>query len=116
LSAEVYAFNISTNSICLDRAEVEGQGRLRVLSVGSVQLQTMVSQWPSPWLAPSPFLSGDPNAPLLVIQIAVGSTELTERFEVLQRLVADAKPSESSLGASPLLPSILSPVPRIAIA
>lgn len=116
LSAEVYAFNISTNSICLDRAEIEGQGRLRVLSVSSVQLQTMVSQWPSPWLAPSPFLSGDPNAPLLVIQIVVGSTELTERFEVLQRLVADAKPSESSLGASPLLPSILSPVPRIAIA
>lgn len=116
LSAEVYAFNMSTSNICLVRAEAKGRGRLRVISVGGVQLQTMISQWPSPWLAPSPFLSGDSNAPLLVIRISVGNTEVTERFEVLQRLVADAKPNESSLSAAPLLPTILSPVPRVAIA
>lgn len=109
LDAEVYAFDLSACSIYLDRTEAKAH--LRILSVDLLQCGVLISQWPSPWLTPSRFLSGDPNAPLLTIRISIGSVETTERLEILQRLVADAKSTPSS--SNPLLPSILSPVPRM---
>jgi hypothetical protein len=114
IEAEVYAFDLSSRSIHLDKTESKGHGHLRVVSIGRLQCGILVSQWPSPWLAPSRFLSGDPNAALLVVRISVSTVEATERLEVLQRLFAGAMATHSSTHISPLLPSVLSPVPRVA--
>src|ERR1700720_2318480 len=61
LDAEVYRFNLSARSIFLDRTEARGCGLLRLVSVGRLQCDVLISQWPSPWLKSSRFLSGDPN-------------------------------------------------------
>lgn len=114
IDVEVYAVDLSADSIYLDRAETEGHGRLRVVSVAHLRCDMLVSQWPWPRLSPSPFLSGDPNTPLLAVRIGLGTIEAAERLDVLQRIITDTTPVQHS-NASPLLPSILSPVPRVAL-
>ena len=114
MDAEVYAFIFSARNAYLEKSENKGRGRLQVVSIGHWHCDVLVSQWASLWLAPSRFLSGDPNAPLLVLRIAVGAVEATERLEILQQLVTDTKPTQNTSNATPLLPSILSPVPRVA--
>ncbi|CCM03163.1 uncharacterized protein FIBRA_05285 [Fibroporia radiculosa] len=115
LGADVYRLNLSTNRISLDRS---GSGaivdHLQVLSIGSLQVDAMISQWPSPWLCSPRFLSGDPNSQLLAVNIDLGEVRLTERLEVLRVILARQQPpAEPTDGRAPL-PSILSPVPRIA--
>lgn len=115
LHAEVYSCEISARRVCIDRTEVNGPGHLRILSVGHLGLDIILSQWPSPWLSSSSFMTGDPNAAFLVARISIGSVEITEHLEVLQRLVAHAHPASRPVRTSPLLHSILSPVPRVAL-
>ena len=38
------------------------QDHLRILTVGPLKTELLVSQWPSPWLQGPSFMAGDPNA------------------------------------------------------
>jgi hypothetical protein len=78
-------------------------GVIPLLMLGSVDLRVLVSQWPLPWLVPSPFLLGDPNAPLLVAQLNIGALEVTERLEFAQQFFS--KMYSSQHPESTLLPS-----------
>ncbi|KAH9951643.1 golgi-body localization protein domain-containing protein [Amylocystis lapponica] len=115
LITDVYRLNFSTGLVGLDRV---GSGTamdsLQVFSTTNICLETIVTQWPLPWLKESTFLSGDPNAQLLAVDVAVGDIQLIEQLDVLQTLLSRAKvPAEKPRDARPLLPTILSPVPRV---
>ena len=117
LTADVYKLDFSVEKIALDR---EGSGalqqHLRVVDVGSVTATILVSQWPAPWLQGPSFLGGDPNAQFLIAQLSLGDIAITERLEIVQRLLSKRKPTKApGPEAHPLLPPLLSPVPRISI-
>ena len=88
---------------------------LQLLTLGPIEVQSLVSQWPSPWLLASPFMCGDANASLLVVRIHIDAVEVTERVEILQQLMARITPSDQLAVGSPLSPSSLITVPRMAL-
>ncbi|KZT12507.1 uncharacterized protein LAESUDRAFT_638973 [Laetiporus sulphureus 93-53] len=112
-SADVYRADISTSLFSLDQS---GYGavidHLRVISAGPIQLNTLVSQWPSPWLSCSSFLCGDPNSQLLGIHVDLGDVQITQRLEVFHALLAREKPQRQDADKPPL-PTVISSVPRI---
>ena len=114
LNADVYRVTLAANQITVERS---GSGalvdHLRLLSVSSIFAGAVVSQWPTPWLKGPSFLSGDPNSQLLAIDVELGKVEVTERLEVLQAMMAKTKPPKIQIEPRPLLPTVLSPVPRI---
>ncbi|KAJ6598956.1 golgi-body localization protein domain-containing protein [Mycena vulgaris] len=115
LDPDGYAFTFATGEIDVNRTAPLSQ--IRLLVIKSTDFQSLAIQWPVPWLHTSPFIGGDPNAPLVAIQAKVGAINLTERLDCLTRLVADlpraprteSKPSEPSLS----MPLHAYPVPRV---
>ncbi|CAL1700808.1 unnamed protein product [Somion occarium] len=114
LSANVYAFGLSIREITLDRI---GSGavsdHLRLVGLGPLTVEAVASQWPAPWLRGPTFMTGDPNAQVLLIQVSLDKVEVTERLEVLQAFLERRKSTKVHPGTKPSLPEILSPVPRI---
>lgn len=116
LTADVYQVGFSVEHISLDRVGIGAlQDHLRVVSVGAIKAEVLVSQWPSPWLQGPSFLSGDPNAQFVIARLSVGDIEIKERLEVVKQLLDRKKPtkSPSPSESSPLLPPVIAPVPRI---
>ncbi|KAH9938206.1 golgi-body localization protein domain-containing protein [Fomitopsis serialis] len=115
LSSDVYRLTVSAHQVTLDRF---GSGalvdHLRLLSISSIFAGAVVSQWPTPWLKGPAFMSGDPNSQLLAIDVELGTVEVTERLEVLHAMMAKTKPPKPKTEARSPLPTVLSPVPRIA--
>ena len=118
LSADVYALDFSVEQVLLDRMSVgELQDHVRVITVGPVKTEVLLSQWPSPWLQSTSFMAGDPNAQFVIARLALGDIEITERLEVLQQLLNKKKPPRPSSISEPrpLLPPVLAPIPRASI-
>lgn len=115
LSADAYRLGFSTNSFTLDRS---GSGalldHLQVIVAGPLELDVLVCQWPSPWVRGPTFLSGDPNSQFLAVNLELGAVRLTERLEVLRGMLSRVPSTERRPDVRPLLPTILSPVPRVA--
>ncbi|KAJ7094663.1 golgi-body localization protein domain-containing protein [Mycena belliarum] len=114
LDPDGYAFDLSLGVINMDRNTPFSHTRLLVIK--ATDFQSLVVQWPSPWLHVSPFISGDPNAPLLAVHARIGAVSLTERLDCLQRLFAHLPRSESKLSepsSSMLSPAY--PVPRLSL-
>lgn len=115
LSADVYRLDFSVSSLTLDRF---GSGavvdHLQVISVDLVKIDAVVSQWPFPWVCGPTFMSGDPNSQLLAVNLELGSIRLTERLEVLQSMLANRPSPKPHSESRTLLPSVLSPLPRVA--
>ncbi|KIP10738.1 hypothetical protein PHLGIDRAFT_22173 [Phlebiopsis gigantea 11061_1 CR5-6] len=117
LTADVYKLDFSVEKIALDR---KGSGalqeHLRVVDVGGVTTTILVSQWPAPWLQGPSFLGGDPNAQFLIAQLSLGDIAITERLDIVRHLLSRRGPTKSpGPEPHPLLPPVLSPVPRMSI-
>ncbi|PCH41098.1 hypothetical protein WOLCODRAFT_89020 [Wolfiporia cocos MD-104 SS10] len=117
LCADVYRMCFTTGQSSLDRS---GSGvltdRLRVVLAGPLKIESVISQWPSPWFKSPLFLRGDPNAQLLAIYVDLASIRITERLDILHALLSRQKmPTERKTETRSLLPSVLSPMPRFAI-
>ncbi|KAG6821618.1 hypothetical protein H0H93_000127 [Arthromyces matolae] len=108
---DVYGFKFS-----IAQAAIERRTRLdsmRLLTLDTVQIQAIVTQWPAPWLTPSTFIVGDPNSPFVAIRAKLGGLDVTERLERLRELVAHLEPSVQKDDPKPPKPSIS--MPRLAI-
>lgn len=118
LTADVYSLDFSVQQVSLDRIGMGAfQEHLRVLALGPVKMVVLISQWPSPWLEGPTFLCGDPNMQFLIARLSLGNIEVTERLEVVQQLLYRTKPQkpQAPLEPHPLLPPVLSPVPRLSL-
>ena len=115
LEAPVYAFDVATSNAAVHRTNTGTPERMQILHVGETHLHVLVSQWPTPWLASSHFLVGDPNAPLLAARLSVESIELAEHLDALKGILLHFGPPLNPPVPSPALPNILSPVPRLAM-
>lgn len=117
-ASDVYSLVLVAKKLTLDRNGVgELMHHLRVLTLRSFQWDSLVTQWPSPWLGGTPFLTGDPNAQLLVSNMSLASVELTERLDMLEKLTQkEGRPDfEKTIYGQSLLPSILAPIPKVAL-
>lgn len=88
---DTYGFGFSVHQVTVDRRTPLDS--LRLLTLERVAFQALATQWPSPWLVASPFMCGDPNAPLLAIRVEIEGIDFTERVECLRDLVAHLEPS-----------------------
>ncbi|KAJ3512535.1 hypothetical protein NLJ89_g3461 [Agrocybe chaxingu] len=109
-----YALKLTLRQITLERDARPHTTRLA--RIGLVELQTLIFQWPAPFLFPSPFLRNDANASFLAVHLRFANIHLTDRLHDLQRVLdvlekSDKKNKEAS--ATPIPPSI--PLPRLAI-
>lgn len=116
-AAEAYSVELVAKQFTLDRNSVgELMDHLRVITLKTFRWDTLISQWPSPWLRGNSFLAGDPNAQLLVSNVSLDTVEITERLDMVERLVRRERSPESvekAIHGQPLLPPLFSPVPRV---
>ncbi|KAJ7590960.1 hypothetical protein C8J56DRAFT_1047199 [Mycena floridula] len=103
LTPEIYSTIVSVRQMTLDRTS---GAKLRLATVGKVEVQLLGIQWPSPWLKPLPFFGGDANAAIAIVRVMVEAIDMQERTESFYKL-ADRLSSQ----ASPSVPSHASKIP-----
>lgn len=87
---ETYGLQLQITTVVLERHK---RGEFfPLVTMGSLDFQAVTMEWPSPWLTPSQFMKGDPNAPFLATSLKIGGVELTDRLgdlrEFLERQVS----------------------------
>ncbi|KAF5390524.1 hypothetical protein D9757_002702 [Collybiopsis confluens] len=113
--SDVYLLDLGIDKVYLTRNSVNKQ--LDVVDFGRLSFTVLTTQWPSPWLVTSPFLGGDPNAPVLSIVLGVDSVNFTERLDCLVELLEHVRKRDQSTPTATALSSIaLMPVPRLELA
>ncbi|KAG6869279.1 hypothetical protein C0993_000032 [Termitomyces sp. T159_Od127] len=110
--SDIYAFKFWIAQVAVERRT--RLDSMRLLTLDPMDLQAIVTQWPAPWLTPSPFMAGDPNAPFLAIRAKVGGLDVTERLERLRELVAHIEPSIKEV-TPPRNPVDSFKIPRIVV-
>ena len=108
---EVYGCQLSIGATSLERHTITDVWH--VLSLGRLEFQALVSQWPSPWLTVSPFMSSDPNAAILALRGHVDSASITERLEDLHLLLRFASFPNSESTEKSQSSSVVKPFPRV---
>uniref|UniRef100_A0A0W0FJY9 Uncharacterized protein n=1 Tax=Moniliophthora roreri TaxID=221103 RepID=A0A0W0FJY9_MONRR len=117
--SDVYSVSLSIDRLRVNRHSHEG--RLRLLALNSINWQILTTQWPSPLLVTSPFMGGDPNAPTLIVSLAVRVVHITENASTLlsyARRFEPKRPMEPSTPTptpSPPSPMAPLPIPRIVL-
>lgn len=83
---DAYALNIALRQITLERDTL--LQTMRLAKFGQIVCQSLIYQWPTPFLNPSPFMRNDGNAALLAIKFKLANVHLTDRLDELKGLFA----------------------------
>jgi hypothetical protein len=110
---DTYGLKFSVQQVTVDRRTPVDS--LRLLTLGQVAFQALATQWPAPWLVASPFMCGDPNAPLLAVRAEFEGIDFTERVECLRELVAHLGPSTKAPQAKKSTLQATFKVPRLSL-
>ncbi|RDB22829.1 hypothetical protein Hypma_010076 [Hypsizygus marmoreus] len=110
---DTYGLKISIQKIGLERRT--RLSSMRLLTIGTMDFQALTTQWPAPWLTPSPFMCGDPNAPFLAIRAKIQGLDLLERVECLRQLIAAMEHSTKQPPNQLAVPSKSFQLPRLAL-
>ncbi|KAI0081718.1 hypothetical protein K474DRAFT_1133165 [Panus rudis PR-1116 ss-1] len=114
LCANVYEFGFSMRELAVDRIRSAAVSEhLRIIGIGPITLEAVASQWPAPWLCGPNFLTGDPNAQVLLVQVSIDKIEMTERLEVIQFLLRAWRPKPDAKKSSKPITPVVSRVPRV---
>ena len=87
-----------------------------LLRVGPSSFELLTAGWPAPWLISTPFIGGDPNAPLFASSVHISGVKITDDLHALLALADDLKSrSPSSLSKSHCQRSDVEwmPLPRV---
>ena len=108
---DAYSLKLALRQITVERQTQHHTMQLARLD--SFDLTAFASQWPTPFLAPSPFMH-DANSPILAVHTRVAGFQITERTQDLQRLIVimESIPKTHHTSSTPSTP--LS-VPRLII-
>ena len=113
-ASEAYSVVFAVSRFTIDRNGIgELVDHLRVVTLRTFKWDSLLVQWPSPWIGSSAFLAGDPNAHILVSNMSLDTVELSERLDMLEKLAPREKSVEKTVHGQSLLPPIISPVPRV---
>ncbi|KAG0709732.1 golgi-body localization protein domain-containing protein [Suillus ampliporus] len=107
-TSSVYFLRLKIRETTLSRLSSVLTNSFQVLFVGVLNASFTASEWP-------PFLQqispGDPNRPLLVMDLKLAEFAVTDRLDVVHRMLSCRPISPPRV--SPTLPDTLSPIPRI---
>ncbi|TFK43439.1 golgi-body localization protein domain-containing protein [Crucibulum laeve] len=110
--SDIYAFRFSVHMTTLERQEKHEITRL--LRIGSLEVQAIASQWPSPLLVVSPFMRGDPNAAFLGLHVNLASIQLGDRLDCLKQIVKSI-PTPEQRNSPPEIPITPYAMPKVAV-
>ncbi|KAI5893473.1 uncharacterized protein SCHCODRAFT_02747457 [Schizophyllum commune H4-8] len=81
------SFNVSFNlqEVTLDK--ISRLEDLHMAKLGSISIDGLVSQWPSPFVCATPFMCGDPNAALLALDVRLGGMQVTHNVDDLRDML-----------------------------
>ncbi|KAG2152335.1 golgi-body localization protein domain-containing protein [Suillus cothurnatus] len=108
-TSSVFILQLKIRQSALSRLSNVSTNSLQVLLVGTLDASFTASEWPSSLQHISP---GDPNRPLLMMDLTLAEFTVTDRLDVVHQLLS-GQPISSSARASPALSETLSPIPRI---
>ena len=81
---DTYSLKLTLHQITVERQTQHHTMRLARLN--SFDLTAFASQWPIPFMVPSPFMR-DANGPILAVHTRVAAVQITERIQDFQRLM-----------------------------
>jgi hypothetical protein len=108
---QAYCASLGISEISMERIS-SGQ-RVNVIAVTSANISILCSQWPAPWLMPTPFLGGDPNGPMMAALVEIQNVHITEFLDHLSHLFRRVQSRAPLPREEPtyIVPSI--PLPRL---
>jgi hypothetical protein len=90
---------------------------MRLARLGRIELQTLIYQWPTPFLNPSPFLRSDGNASLLAIYLKLDNVHVADRINELHGMLSLLMSRQKSKASkTPSLAASMIPLPKLSIA
>lgn len=114
--SRAFLFCLELQGVSLHRPGRVGQSNPPILSVGSASVDATLSGWPSMLSAdPSPFC--DAQLPSMFLGVQIASLSFADRHDLLFDLISElSSPENVPRGESAtLLPTVVSPVPWIAV-
>ncbi|KIK68037.1 hypothetical protein GYMLUDRAFT_238205 [Collybiopsis luxurians FD-317 M1] len=114
--SDAYVLDLGIDGVQLTRNTVNAQ--LQLIDMCRLSFNALSTQWPSPLLVTSPFLGGDPNAPVILLTLGIDSIHVSERWDSLMELFGRFDPREGSTPSAPAAPPSFAsiPVPRVKFA
>jgi Domain of unknown function (DUF2405)/RNA pol II promoter Fmp27 protein domain len=111
---DVYSLKLILHQITVERQIRHHSMRLARLDY--LDLTALASQWPTPFLVPSPFM-GDVNSPILAVHTRIAGVQITEQIQDLQRLITIMGSTQKTQDEFPTLstPSTPLSIPRLII-
>ena len=120
---DAYSLKLTLHQITVERHSQHCIMRLARLD--SFDLTALASQWPTPYLVPSPFMC-DANSPILAVHTRIAGVQVTEQIQDFQRLITAIgstqkaqddfhMPSTLSTPSTPSTPSTSFSIPRLII-
>ena len=114
--SQAFLFRLKLQDVSLHRPRGMAQSNPPVLSIGSTLVDVTLSDWPS-ILSVDRSPCYDANLPSMFLEVQITSLSFADRHDLLFDLIAELNsPKNVPRGESePLFPTIISPVPRIAV-
>ncbi|KAH0839883.1 hypothetical protein J3R83DRAFT_834 [Lanmaoa asiatica] len=113
--SRAFLFCLKLQGVSLHRPGGMAQSNPPILSVGFTSVDATLSEWPS-MLSANPSRC-DSNLPSIFLEVQIASLSFADRHDMLFNLISELNsPKNVPHGKSePLLPTVISPVPRIAV-
>ncbi|KAF8556963.1 hypothetical protein OG21DRAFT_1435884 [Imleria badia] len=112
IMSRAFLFRLKLQGVSVHRLV---QSNPPILSVGSTSVDATLSHWPS-MMSPDPW-GCDANLPSVFLEVQIASLSFADQHDTLLNLISELNsPSNVPHGRSePLLPTVVSPVPRITV-
>ncbi|OJA13790.1 hypothetical protein AZE42_00523 [Rhizopogon vesiculosus] len=108
--SSIYFFQLKIRETTLSRLSNAFTSSLRVLFISTLDASFTASEWPSSLQQISP---GDPNGPLLMMDLKLAEFAVTDRLDVIHKLLSHRPISPTSPSRKSSLPDTVSHIPRI---
>ena len=115
VKSRAFLFRLNLQGVSIHRPGGVVQSNVPILSVGSTSVDATFSHWPS-MLSPDPWPC-DANPPSVFLDVQITSLSFSDRHDILFNLASELHTSNNVLRgeSEPLLPTVISQVPRITV-
>lgn len=116
IMSRAFLFRLKLQGVSLHRPGGVARSNLPILSVGSTSVDATLSDWPL-MVSVDPSPCCDAKLPSILLEVQVASLSFADRHDMLFNLISELSfPENVPPGESEsLLPTVISPVPRIAV-
>ncbi|KAG8218593.1 hypothetical protein J3R82DRAFT_4234 [Butyriboletus roseoflavus] len=116
IMSRAFLFRLTLHGVSLHRPGGVAQSNPPILSVGSISVDATLSDWPS-MLSADPSPCCDAKLPSMFFEVQIASLSFADRHDMLFDLISELSSLENvpCTESEPIFPTVISPVPRIAV-